>query len=174
MAKTAPPFADSVFVNCPFDPEYKPLFNAIVFTIHDAGFIARCSLEVIDSGHNRLKNIISIIRECKYGLHDISRTEMGAEVNLPRFNMPFECGLFWGCLEYGEKKHKSKRLLVLDSEPYRYRASLSDIAGQDIQFHNNNPRLAVERVRSWLNAGSNRKTIPGGGGNLETLCPFSK
>lgn len=26
-------YEDSVFVNCPFDSQYKPLFNAIVFTV---------------------------------------------------------------------------------------------------------------------------------------------
>jgi hypothetical protein len=162
MVKSPSLYEDNVFINCPFDNQYKPIFNAIVFTIHDAGFVARCSLEVIDSGQTRLKKILSIIAECKYGIHDISRTEIGSKVKLPRFNMPFECGLFWGCFEYGEKKHKSKRILVLDSEEYRYRASLSDIAGQDIQIHNNNARIAVDKVRSWLNAGSGRTTIPGG------------
>lgn len=162
MAGSVPSYADNVFINCPFDAEYKPIFNAIVFTIHDAGFVARCSLEVIDSGQNRLENIISIIGQCRYGIHDISRTEISGKTKLPRFNMPFECGLFWGCLEYGERKHKNKRLLVLDSEEYRYRGSLSDIAGQDIQFHRNSPRVAMDKVRSWLNAGSGRKTIPGG------------
>lgn len=162
MAKKAQLFDDNVFLNCPFDSHYKPIFNAIVFAIHDAGFIARCSLEAIDSGQTRLKKIISIIAQCKYGIHDISRIEVGRKTKVPRFNMPFECGLFWGCSEYGGKKHKGKRILVLDSEEYRYRASLSDIAGQDIQIHHNDPRIAIDKVRSWLNSGSGRKTIPGG------------
>jgi hypothetical protein len=162
MAKEARSFDDHVFINCPFDRQYKPIFSAIVFAIHDAGFIARCGLEVIDSGQTRLEKLISIIDECKYGIHDISRTEVGRRTKTPRFNMPFECGLFWGCLEYGGKKQKTKRILVLDSEEYRYRASLSDIAGQDIQAHNNNPRIAINMVRSWLNSGSGRTTIPGG------------
>jgi len=162
MAKSTLFYEDNVFINCPFDRQYKPIFNAIVFAIHDAGFIARCSLEVIDSGQNRLAKIISIIDECKYGIHDISRTEVGGKTKLPRFNMPFECGLFWGCFEYGGKRHKEKRTLVLDSKEYRYRTSLSDIAGQDIQVHKNLARIAIDKVRSWLNAGSGRTTVPGG------------
>jgi hypothetical protein len=43
-------FHDNVFINCPFDDEYKPLFDAIVFAIYDMGFVARCAREVIDSG----------------------------------------------------------------------------------------------------------------------------
>ena len=162
MPKQASSYNDNVFINCPFDKSYKSIFNAIVFAIHDAGFIARCGLEAIDSGQTRLAKLISIIEECKYGIHDISRTEIGGKAKLPRFNMPFECGLFWGCFEYGGVKHKSKRILVLDSKEYRYRASLSDIAGQDIQIHQNDPRIAINKVRSWLNAGSGRTTIPGG------------
>jgi len=37
-------YNDNVFLNCPFDPEYRQIFNAIVFTIYDCGFVARCSL----------------------------------------------------------------------------------------------------------------------------------
>jgi len=28
-------YEENVFINCPFDDEYKILFNAIVFAIHD-------------------------------------------------------------------------------------------------------------------------------------------
>lgn len=174
MLESTSSYEDNVFINCPFDNQYKPIFNAIVFAIHDAGFVARCSLEVIDSGKTRLAKLISIIAECKYGIHDISRTEIGGKTKLPRFNMPFECGLFWGCFEYGEKIHQSKRTLVLDSDEYRYRASLSDIAGQDIQVHKNDPRIAIDKVRSWLNAGSRRSTIPGGKAYLGLLCFVSE
>ena len=31
-------YDDRVFLNCPFDTKFKPLFDAIVFTIHDLGF----------------------------------------------------------------------------------------------------------------------------------------
>jgi len=162
MAKVKLSFEDNVFINCPFDRKYKPIFNAIVFAIQDAGFIARCSLEIIDSGQTRLRKIISIIAECKYGIHDISRTEVSRKSKLPRFNMPFECGLFWGSLEYGNSNHKRKRILVLDNEQYRYQALLSDIAGQDIQVHEDNPSKAIDKVRTWLRASSGRTNIPGG------------
>jgi len=174
MAKANQAYDDNVFINCPFDKKYKPIFDAIVFAIHDAGFCARCSLEAIDSGDNRLRKIISVISECRYGIHDISRIEISRNTKLPRFNMPFECGLFWGCLEFGVKKHKEKRVLVLDSQAYRYQSSLSDIAGQDIQVHKNNPRIAIDKVRSWLNARSGRTTIPGGKAIWDHYVLFQK
>ena len=174
MSQSSSSLKDNVFINCPFDTRYKPIFNAIVFAIHDAGFVARCSLEVVDSGPTRLATILSIIAECAYGIHDISRTETAGKSKLPRFNMPFECGLFWGCFNYGEEKHRRKRILVLDSEPYRYQESLSDLSGQDIKAHNNDPRIAIDKVRSWLNAGSNRTTIPGGKAIWDHYVLFQK
>ena len=39
-----PDYDNRVFLNCPFDAKFKPLFDAIVFTIHDLGFQARHAL----------------------------------------------------------------------------------------------------------------------------------
>lgn len=160
---TRPPrhYNDSVFINCPFDNKYRPILRAVVFAVYDSGFIPRCALEQMDSGPNRLGRILGIISECRYAIHDISRTELG-RTNLPRFNMPFECGLYWGSQHFGSQWHYDKKLLVLDSEGDRYRDSLSDIAGQDIKVHHNDPRAAIDRVRTWLNSHSRRRTIPGG------------
>ena len=34
----------NVFINCPFDNAYAPIFEAIVFAVHDAGFRLRLAL----------------------------------------------------------------------------------------------------------------------------------
>jgi hypothetical protein len=148
-------FKDNVFINCPFDEDYKPIFDAIVFAIHDMGFVARTAREEIDSSETRLKKILRIIRGCRYGVHDISR--QGS-----RFNMPFECGLFWGCKKFGESYQKQKRILILDEKPFDYQKTLSDIAGQDIQYHDADPYAALCRVREFLANSSRRRNIPGG------------
>src|SRR5688572_7093124 len=95
-----PPYAKSVFVNCPFDDEYLPLMEAIVFTVSDCGFVVRSTQELDDAGEVRIEKIIRIIGESKYGIHDISRTELNA-AGLPRFNMPLELGLFLGARKFG-------------------------------------------------------------------------
>lgn len=128
-------YEDSVFVNCPFDAEYQEIFRAIVFTVHDCGFLARCALEVDDSGEVRIARINRIIRECRHGIHDISRTDADAVEKLPRFNMPLELGLFLGAREFGVGRQKLKRALILDTERYRFQRFCSDIAGQDIKAH---------------------------------------
>jgi len=160
MAKSD--YAASVFVNCPFDRDYEPIRNAIVFAIFDCGFIPRCALEEDNTGNVRIEKIQRIISECKFGVHDISRTELDDHNNLPRFNMPLELGVFLGAKRFGAKLHKQKNCLVLDREQYRYQQFMSDIAGQDIKAHNGDPTNAITAIRNWLNNASGRKTIPGG------------
>lgn len=98
-----------VFINCPFDAEYRPNFNAIVFTVVRSGYRARCALEMDDATQNRLGKVIGIISECRYGIHDISRTETNGEPPLPRFNMPLELGLWLGAHHLGREDQEGKR-----------------------------------------------------------------
>jgi hypothetical protein len=46
--------------------------------------------------------------------------------------------------------------------PYRYQQFISDIAGQDIQVHNNSAQEAITVVRNWLRSASRSKALPGG------------
>ncbi len=64
--------------------------------------------------------------------------------------------------EIGGTKQRSKMCLVLDRERYRYQTYLSDIAGNDIEAHAGDPKVAVKRVRDRLRTASARSTIPGG------------
>lgn len=157
-----PTYNDSVFINCPFDDEYKEIFVAIIFCIFDCGYVARCSKELGDSSEIRIDKISRIISECKYAVHDISRTEPDAENELPRFNMPLELGLFLGAKRFGDDRQKRKSCVILDTEPYRFQKFISDISGQDIETHNNDSEKAVKIVRNWLSDSSRRRTIPGG------------
>ena len=143
-----------VFVNCPFDVGYRPLFRAIVYAIHDCGYAARSALEVSDSADVRLTKILRIIGECRLGIHDISRTELDAASGLPRFNMPLELGLFLGARHFGDSDQKRKACLVLDRGPRRYEKFISDIKGVDIESHADDPAQAISAVRDWLDAKS--------------------
>jgi hypothetical protein len=157
-------YEKGVFINCPFDEHYEKLLYALIFAIHDCGFVARCALEASDSGKVRFTKILDIIRQCRFGIHDISRTELSRN-GLPRFNMPLELGLFLGAKEFD--KRREKVCLVLDRKNFRYQKFCSDIAGQDIQAHNLKVGAAIEAVRDWLQTNrKSRKTIPGG----TTIC----
>lgn len=153
-------YAIDVFINCPFDRQYKPLYNAIIFSVFYCGFRARCTREVNDGGQVRIEKIFKIISECKYGLHDISRTSLDSKNNLPRFNMPFELGVFLGSKRFDAKRKKV--CLILDTKPHRYQKFLSDVAGQDIQDHGNKEKKLITIVRDWLSDASARTTVPGG------------
>lgn len=151
----------AVFINCPFDGDYLPLFHAIVFTVLSCGFRPRCALEIVDSGGTRISRIEKLIEECPLGIHDISRTELNA-AGLPRFNMPLELGLFLGAKRFGDKAQTRKRCLVLDTEPCRYQAFMSDIAGQDIEAHGNDIATLIGKVRLFLNASKRGQPLQSG------------
>jgi len=151
-----------VFINCPFDAQYKPLFEATVFAVRDCGLRPRCALEIDDASEVRIDKIFKIIAECRYGIHDISRTEVTSASGLPRFNMPLELGMFLAAKRFGTGRQKKKVCLIIDSAPYRYQKLISDIAGQDIQVHNNSTREAITVIRNWLRSASDSKILPGG------------
>jgi hypothetical protein len=151
----------NVFINCPFDEEYAPLFEAIVFAVNDAGFRPTCARERLDSSQVRLQKIVELIASARYSIHDLSRTALDDANALPRFNMPLELGIDLGCKAYNPDC-PDKSLLIFDSEQYRFQKFVSDISGQDIHQHGNNARTAVTRVRNWLRTESGNDNIPGG------------
>lgn len=151
-----------VFINCPFDDHYKDLFEAIIFVVLDCGFTPRCALEIDDGSQIRIEKIFNIISECRFGIHDISKTELEATNNLPRFNMPLELGMFLGAKRYGAGEQTKKVCLILDREKYRYQKFISDIAGQDIRCHEDDPSTAITVVRNWLRNASPLVTMTGG------------
>jgi hypothetical protein len=59
-------YKSSVFINCPFGPDYKPLFHALVFGIQECGLIPRCALEIEDSSEIRISKISRLIGECRF------------------------------------------------------------------------------------------------------------
>ena len=143
-------YEKSVFINAPFDAQYKPLFEVIVFSIIDCGFVARCALEIEDGSRVRLDKIFDIIGQCRLAVHDLSRTELDTKYKLPRFNMPLELGIFLGAKRFGRGKHAKKTCIILDTKRFRYQKFISDIAGQDPREHANKPSVAIEAVRNWL------------------------
>ena len=150
-----------VFINCPLDRDYLPLLRAIQFTLLICGFKPRAALERDNAAHVRVEKIIGIMAECRLGIHDISRTELDAKSGLPRFNMPYELGLFHGMARRGSASDRKKSFLVLYRERYRYQVFLSDIAGQDIRAHDNQPEGVIKAVRNWLNTQVVKAPLPG-------------
>jgi hypothetical protein len=152
---------DDVFINCPFDQAYAPIFRALIFCIYICGFRPRSARELDDSGQMRMEKLYGLIEECRYGIHDLSRTESDLESGLPRFNMPLELGLFLGAKKYGNAAQKLKRALILDVEQFRYQRFISDLAGMDIHAHGGDPARAIAETRDWV-ANVSRKKLASG------------
>lgn len=157
------PYSRCVFINCPFSPDYQPIFRAILFAVYACEFRPRSALEINDLSQNRLAKIVAIIRQSKFGIHDISMMELDAKTGLPRFNMAFELGLFLAAKGFGAGQQTRKVALILDKDGYRYRDLLSDISGQDIAAHGGDAEKAIHEVRNWLDTGrAHARSLPGG------------
>jgi hypothetical protein len=164
-APAVSPYAQSVFVNCPFDDWYLPLLHAMLFAIHDCGFVARLAVEDTGGSEMRIDRITRIIRESRYSIHDLSRVEgvgPGA-THLPRFNMPFEAGLAMGATRFEPIRPAStaRDFLLMDSVKHRPSMTLSDLAGQDPKTHADDPEKIVSAVRGFLAAKAKPKAVVG-------------
>jgi len=153
-------FEKNVFINCPFDNDYRVLIKPLVYSILFLGFNPKLS-QTISSSNIRINGIKEIIRSCKYGIHDLSRSKPMKDGDLPRFNMPYELGLDIGAMEYGSGKLKAKKILILETEKYYYQKIISDIAGQDIESHNDDPFTLITKVRNWFSVNFKKMEIDG-------------
>jgi len=170
---SSPPPRRSVFINCPFDPAYQPLFRATCFAIAACGFAPRCALDESDSAVVRFDKILDLITSCDFSVHDVSRVELDTRSGLPRFNMPLELGADLGLRLKGPAAQRRRRILVLDAEAHRYDQTLSDISGMDIEAHGSDPGRLIKAVRDWLNAGRDAADpLPGSGAIIDDYAAF--
>ena len=144
-------FSRNVFVNCPFDEDYRPLLRPLLFCIYYLGFTPRIALENLDSGKPRFDKIVLLVRQSRYAIHDLSRLKSEAVGEYYRLNMPFELGLDVGCRLFKKGQWSGKKCLILEAERFRYQAAISDLSGSDIAVHGNQPVHVVSEVRNWLN-----------------------
>ncbi len=106
--------------------------------------------QTLSSGSVRIDVIKELIENSKYSIHDLCRNISSEANQLPRFNMPFELGIDIGAQSFGNKSLKQKRILILETNPYEYQKFISDIAGQDIDSHKDDPKTLLTKIRNWL------------------------
>jgi hypothetical protein len=153
-------FNKNVFINCPFDPSYRPLLMALVFAVIYLGYKPRLSFERSDSAESRIDKIVGLISESKFGIHDLSRMVSESENEHMRMNMPFELGIDYGCKRLKGGAWAQKQLLVLDKERYRFHRSLSDLSGSDIKNHDNDAFKLIKVIREWFVSTDRLRNIP--------------
>jgi len=143
-------FERSIFINCPFDKDFEPILQAVLFCIIYLGFEPRIATESNDSSDVRLKKIQTMIENSKYSIHDLSRCQATRKGEHFRLNMPFELGMDYGCRQFFGQGRDAKKLLILEEKQYRYQAAISDLAGCDIKAHGGRFETAIRHVRNWL------------------------
>lgn len=153
------PFKSNIFINCPFDRQYVPLLKALVFELLFLELEPQlCTTR--SSSDIRIQQIVKLIQSSRYSIHDLSRSRYTSSQDNPRFNMPYELGLDIGCKTFGGKRFAQKKVLVLEKEKYHYQKVLSDIAGQDILNHNDDPATLMGKVRDWLSNNKSKNILP--------------
>ncbi len=144
-------FSKNVFINCPFDSKYiDDLLKPIIFVLIKNNLTPRLSLEISDSGQFRLEKITTLIKNCKYSIHDLSIVKSKAIGEFARMNMPFELGIDYGLRNCGDKILRSKQFLILEAVKYDYTKAISDISGFDIKVHGNDTEKIFDCIQSWL------------------------
>lgn len=141
----------SVFINCPFDKQYEPLMNAIVFAVVCCGFTPRVAMESGDVAVPRMERICASLHDSRYSIHDLSRCTGEGDHNLARFNMPLELGMAMGRRFAGqEDAGPDHDWLILVPEGHSYVRFISDLAGFDPGMHGSSQETIVPVVMAWL------------------------
>ena len=148
-------FDQAVFVNCPFDKDYAPLLEAAIFCVVYLGFSPRLANERVEAGENRLDKIVEMMRESKYSIHDLSRCKAKSSSEFFRMNMPFEFGIDVGFRRSGVERFNKKKFLIFEEEPFDLKQTLSDTAGQDVEFHHCDYELIIKKVRDFFRVEAN-------------------
>ena len=144
-------FEKNIFVNCPFDEDFKVLLRPLIFTIVYCVFIPRIASERLDSGENRIDKIKELIEASIYSIHDLSMVKAKKKGDYYRMNMPFEIGVDLGCrLYHNDLIYRKKRSLLLESEKYAYQKAISDLSNSDVKCHKGEPEEIVFQIRNWF------------------------
>lgn len=159
----------TVFLNCPYRPDYQQLFEAPVFAIHALGYVAEAALGSPVS--HRSAKLCEVIKRSGWSVHDLSRMTEPVE-GLPRLNVPFELGLVMGI--HGFCRKGSKPCLIFDESPHRYLSVLSDLHGFDgVRGHANNPENVIRELRGWIRRTSG-ETLPSAEQLLEQWTSYQQ
>jgi len=160
QAPHAGPRRASVFINCPYDPDYKNVFEAIVFTLLCYGMWPRWA----DDGSRavtRLDRIVYPLRASLFSIHDLSRCKGEGDENLARMNMPLELGM---ALEQAyhplNDPHRDHRCIVLVPSKSSYWQAVSDLNAFDLLRYDGSPEDMVSQLGNFLKISAQRVEAP--------------
>lgn len=142
--------AKSVFLNCPFDPAFEPLLQALIFAIICCDFHPRSALKSGTVAEPRLDRITRAIFTSRYSIHDLSRCRGEGDERLARFNMPLELGIALACRYFTRDQADQHDWTLLVPTGHVYVKVVSDLAGFDPLKYDGEVEQIIQCVMSWL------------------------
>jgi hypothetical protein len=140
-----------VFLNYPFDNEFKTFSHAMHFAVVAAGLIPVCAYDLTAPDRPRLDIIVEAIIRSRYSVHDFSRLRGEGEQNFARHNMPIEMGMaLFHALQTQRSMH---RCAFFISVPHEFRIAASDLAGLDPITYEGDELSCAARMYEWLRDG---------------------
>jgi hypothetical protein len=148
----------SVFLNIPYDRQFRSLYLAYIAGLVHLGFVPRVTLG-LSGGARRLDKILAEIQGCRYSIHDLSRVGVDRHPPFatPRFNMPFELGLAVAWEKANPEKHT---WFVFEERAYRVQKSLSDLNGTDPHIHDGQVGGVMRELANAFQRTENRPSVP--------------
>jgi hypothetical protein len=140
----------SVFINCPYDTDYRPIFDALIFTVVACGFYPKSAQVSGQVALPRMQRIAEALFSSKYSIHDLSRCRGEGDENLARFNMPLELGIAMAQKYSDDVEHNDHDWCLLVPRGNQYKRFLSDLAGYDPREYDGDQNSAVRAVMGWL------------------------
>ena len=138
----------AVFINCPYRDNYAPLLDAITFSVAASNLVPILALDFSDPDRLRLQNIMKLIKNSAFSVHELSDANVIDDDGYTRMNMPLEMGmaLFYDFYS-SETNH---RCLFFVSKDYEHQKRVSDISGLDPVMHENNEMLILNYTYEFL------------------------
>ena len=166
--------ATSIFLNCPYDADYRPLFEAAVLATTCSGFTPRVAWDTGTLAEPRMARISRAIFESKYSVHDLSRCKGEGDSNLARFNMPLELGIAMARRYLTRRVTDKHDWIVLVPSGHQYSRYISDLAGFDPATHDGTERGLVFALMPWLATRGDGASVSSPGQVLEALPKFNR
>lgn len=126
------------------------MLEAALFCVTYFGLFPRLANERLEAGENRLDKTVEMVRNSKYSIHDLSRCYARNAGDCFRMNMPFEFGIDVGLRRSGTEPLNQKKFMVFEDNRHDLKAALSDISGQDVEFHGCDHEIVIKKVRDFF------------------------
>jgi hypothetical protein len=141
-----------------YDPRFRSLYLAYIAGLVHLGREPRVTLG-IPGGTRRLDKILTLIRGCRYSIHDLSYVSLdrNAPFPTPRFNMPFELGLAVTWQKLNPSMHS---WFAFEARDYRLQKSLSDLNGTDPQIHRGRASRVLRELSNIFRRTKDQPTAP--------------